>query len=811
VLTVLLATALAISGRVIDPSGAAVPHATVTIRKVGTVTTDDGGRFSIPAPAGRYRLEVSAGAAFSTARQDITVPGEPLTIQLTLAKVAETVEVSADEVRPSVDATNLDTTKLSGATLEQMPVFDQDLIGALTPLLDPSAIATAGPTIVVDGVEMNGIGVARAAIDAITINEDPYSAESNRPGRGRIEITTKPAGGDIHGTLNFTFRDAALATTNYFAAAKPPGHRTSIEGTLTGHAFLLSFSQQKDASTAIVHAITPSGLFNQNVPAPSENLEIALRGSRDFNERHHASLQLNYDRSARNNRQVGGLVLPEAGVNSVGREEDAIFNLQSILNPAKLNQFQLLLEFDRDPTTSRSRAPALIVRDAFTAGGAQSTIVRTESGGKINDAMTLSRKNHTIKFGIQVPNVNRRVWEDQTNQGGTYSFANLSDYIAGRPYAYVVQQGQGRASFWFREYGGFVQDQIKVSPRLSIVLGARYDWTGYFHDTNNFQPRMSFAWGARKGTVVRGGAGTFYDRAGVAPIASVLLHNGSELRSFTVLDPSYPNPPAIVNTPVDVTRIAPDIQIPHTNHFGMSVEQQLNKSAALTIGYRGSRGYHQFRSVDINALAPPDYTTVPDPQYGHIQQIRSDGRQRSDALEISFRGKVGKSFTAQAQYALAKTKNNTGGVFWYPANMYAPADAEWGRADFDQRHRLSLIGTVKRGNWLQFGISARFYSGLPYSETAGEDLFHTGLSNARPPGVGRNTREGRGTRDVDVRWAHDLTLTKSKSVTMSADIFNLLNHPNFAGYVGNIRSPLFGLPTTASAGRRLQLSVSSKF
>ncbi|MDQ6801389.1 MAG: TonB-dependent receptor, partial [Acidobacteriota bacterium] len=808
---IFLAAALAISGRVIDPSGAGVPHATVTLRNIGTVTTDDSGRFSMQAPSGRYRLEVSAGTAFSTARESITVPTEPLTIQLALAKVAETVEVNADDVRPSVDTTNLDSTKLSGTTLEQMPVFDQDLIGALTPLLDPSSIATAGPTIIVDGVEMKGIGVARGAIDEITINEDPYAAESNRPGRGRIEVTTKPAGGDLHGTFNFTFRDAALATTNYFAATKPPGHRTSVEGTLTGHSFLFSFSQQTDDSTAIVHAIKPSGLFVQNVPAPSENLEIALRGARDWNEKHHASLQLNYDRSARSNRQVGGLVLPEAGVNTVGREAAAIFNLQSVLNPAKLNQFQLTLEFDRDPTTSLSKAPALIVRDAFTAGGAQSTIVRTESGGKISDAMTLSRKNHTIKFGIQVPNVNRRVWDDQTNQGGTYSFANLSDYIAGRPYAYVVQQGEGHAALWFREYGAFAQDQIKVSPRLSIVLGARYDWTGYFHDTNNWQPRMSFAWGARKGTVVRGGAGTFYDRAGVAPIAAVLLHNGSELRSFTVLNPSYPNPPAIAATPVDITRIAPDIQIPHTNHFGMSVEQRLNKSAAMTIGYRGSRGYHQFRSVDINALMPPDYATIPDPRFGHIQQFRSDGRQRSDALEVSFRGKVGKTFTAQAQYTLAKAMNNTGGIFWYPANMYAPADAEWGRADFDQRHRLSLIGTIKRGNWLQFGVSARFNSGLPYSETAGQDLFHTGLSNARPLGVARNAHEGRGTRDVDVRWAHDIALTKSKSATLSADIFNLLNHPNFSGYVGNIRSPLFGLPTTASAGRRLQLSVSSKF
>ncbi|MEA2238092.1 MAG: hypothetical protein QOC81_2816 [Thermoanaerobaculia bacterium] len=823
-----------VTGTVTDPSGAAVAGANVSVRGTTNVSavTDDLGNFRIGAlTPGRYRLDVNSGDDFKPLRRDVNVSPAmaPIVIQLSLAAVEESLDVTADDARPSVDtAANLDTTTLSGAALDQLPVFDQDFVGALSQFLDPASIATGGATIVVDGVEMKSAGVPKSAVQEISINDDPYSAESSRPGRGRIEIITKPGSGHLRGNVNFTFRNAALATRSYFAPAKPPEQRQAAEGVLSGPigkegtSYLMTFSRQNDDAAAVVHALTPDGAFDQTVAAPSTNTEFMARVTHDWNEKHRGSLQVNWKRSANQMQGVGGVVLPQAAVNASSREDDLFFTVHSILTPERLNQFQLTFEFNREPSTSLSTLPGIIVRDAFTSGGAQSTILRTESGGKLNDIVTISHGKHIVKFGVQIPNLNRRVWDDETNRGGTFSFATLADYAAGRPYAYTVQQGSGRVSLWWREYGAFVQDQVRLSPKLQASFGLRYDWQAFFHDANNFSPRLSLAWSPVKDgkTIVRGGAGLFYDRSGVGPVASLMLHNGTTLRSYTILNPSYPDPFAggvsLANVPANVTQLAPDVQIPYTLQYSVGVERQLTKSLSFVAGYRASRGHHLFRSVDVNAPLPPDYTSVPVRSLGHVQQIRSDGRLRSDAIELTFRGRAGKHLSGQAQYTLSRASNDTGGIFWYPSNQYAPVSAEWGPADFDVRHRLNLLGTLSAGRWGNFGLSARFTSALPYSETAGTDPFHTGMSNARPAGIGRNTLRTSGYRNVDLRWSHDVRLSEAKGekgseLTLSVDAFNILNHPNFAGYVGNVRSPFYLSPTSVSPGRRLQLSAEVKF
>jgi len=64
-----------------------------------------------------------------------------------------------------------------------------------------------GVTLIVDGIQTTSVPSA-SAIQTVTINQNPYSAEYNRPGRARIKITTKPGSSEYHGTMNFLFRDA---------------------------------------------------------------------------------------------------------------------------------------------------------------------------------------------------------------------------------------------------------------------------------------------------------------------------------------------------------------------------------------------------------------------------------------------------------------------------------------------------------------------------------------------------------------------------------------------------------------------------
>ena len=107
---------------------------------------------------------------------------------------------------------------------------------------------------------------------------------------------------------------------------------------------------------------------------------------------------------------------------------------------------------------------------------------------------------------MNVPDWSRRGFDDQNNFGGTFFFATLADYAAGRPYAFRQQQGSGHVVFWQKELGGFVQDEWKPRSNFSVTLGLRFNWQNYLGDNNNFGPRLAFAWAPRKQrkTVFRG-------------------------------------------------------------------------------------------------------------------------------------------------------------------------------------------------------------------------------------------------------------------------------------------------------------------
>src|SRR5213078_3375309 len=148
------------------------------------------------------------------------------------------------------------------------------------------------------------------------------------------------------------------------------------------------------------------------------------------------------------------------------------------------------------------------------------------------------------------------------------------------------------------------------------------------------------------------------------------------------------------------------------------------KRATASAAYRGSRGIKLYRSRDANAPLLPDYTLRPDPAVGTLRQIESAGRQTGNASDLTLQGELTRRITALAQYTLSETRNNTGGIAWFPANQYNPV-GEWSRADFDQRHRFNLLGSVSPGRRVSVGIGLALNSGSPYTITTGTDPYHT--------------------------------------------------------------------------------------
>ena len=193
------------------------------------------------------------------------------------------------------------------------------------------------------------------------------------------------------------------------------------------------------------------------------------------------------------------------------------------------------------------------------------------------------------------------------------------------PYAFTQQQGNGDLAFLEKQLGAYIKDDWQVRPGLSLAFGLRYDWQNYFHDNNNVAPRFSVAYapGNKKTNVLRAGVGVFNDRSGPVVIADVLHSQPGGLIKYVITDPGYPDPFASAasrrRTPPSIVRLAPDVQIPQTLQYSVGLDHQLQKTLTLSLTYTGARGYHLFRSRDVNAPPPPLYLTRPDPAYGAVR------------------------------------------------------------------------------------------------------------------------------------------------------------------------------------------------
>ncbi|MEA2175578.1 MAG: hypothetical protein QOD00_3170 [Blastocatellia bacterium] len=826
-----------LTGVVLDQTGAAIAGAKVELSVGDTsprsTTTDQSGgfRFNRIRPA-NYQLKVTS-EGFEPTTVEVTVgaqPSAPLQISLAVKSLYLETTVTSETTQINTDSgDNQDSVALTEQSLSNLPVFDQDYVGAMSRFLDPGSVGTSGATLVVNGMEVNNLGVSSSAIKEIKINQDPYSAEFQRPGRGRIEVTTKPGSTDYHGSFNFIFRDAHFNARDAFALVRPPEQRRIYEGYLSGPvrrskktSFLLSVNRNDEDLQSVVFAQGPAGTIQENVAAPMRNLLFAAQISHALSETNNFSIRYSYLRERTTNQGVGGTILPEAGINYRNLEQEINYSQQTVFSPKLVNNFRLLLGVERQSNASLSRDPKIVVLDAFTGGGAQADQLRTEYHAQMMDTLSYSTGKHLLKGGINIPDLSRRGLNNNTNSTGTFYFSSLNDYLQRRPFSFTQQQGNGHVIFLEKQLGLFVQDAYHLRKNLMLSVGLRYDWQNYFHDNNNFAPRFSFAYapGTSQKTVMRGGAGLFNDRSGARPIQDILLFNGSRLRLYVLPNPGYPDPlsagASLTGQPVSVTRLEPNINIPYLIQYSFGVERQLQKSTTLAVTYLGSRGVDQFRSRDINAPLPPTYAARPDAAIGVLREIESAGRRVSDSLEVSLRGNVTRYFNGMAQYRLASSHDDTSGINYLPPNAY-DLSGEWSRSDFDRRHRFEMLGTLNPDKLFNLGVSLSLYSGLPYTLTTGLDEFHTGTANARPAGVRRNGLQGPGYVDLDLRWSRELSLIKGKKKdegvkgTIAVDAFNVLNKVNYVSYVGNLRSPFFGQAVAAQPPRRLQLSFRLKF
>jgi hypothetical protein len=526
--------------------------------------------------------------------------------------------------------------------------------------------------------------------------------------------------------------------------------------------------------------------------------------------------------SAERERQIGGVggfTLPEAGSQERGRQHRLDFNHKWFVTPHWFTDLSVRVSRERE--TSESDLPGvrqIVVEDAFTAGGAQEDEFGRETEFELAYISSWSRGNHFVRSGFLIPDWVRESSFDRSNFDGTYRFASLADYQAGRPFSFTQRSGEPALSVGAFQVAGFIQDDIRLTSNVTLGLGARYDHVSFLDDGNNFAPRMSLAWAAGKErkTVVRTGAGIFYDRVGAGMLSDTLRFDGRRLRNIIITNPSYPDPTTaagdLAETPPNIVRFAPDLPVPYQTQFSFGVERELRRSLTLAVNYTWVRGTKLFRSLDRNAPLPPDFGR-PDPVFGEVRELESSGTQKSHGLSVNLRGRLFGIFRGAVLYSLGRSYNDVGDEDDLPPNSY-DLRGQWARADYDRRHRVRVLGTFDLPWAIELGTIFSTETGGPYELTAGRDFNRDGMAIERPEGVARNALQGPGETGLDVRLAREFKLRPGEDtpvIEVRLDAFNALNTVNVEQVVGNLSSPFFGQPVSADSARRMQFSIEFEF
>jgi hypothetical protein len=807
----LLLLAVSVSGIVTDPAGLPVAGAEV-IADGRRVVTSAEGKFNLPDLRGRITVEVRAPGFANYTRTVDTARERNLRVQLEIGALAS--EVTVSDTAPVVEppAAVLDT-----ELLDQLPVLDGDVLGAATALLDNTGFGE--PTVIVDGVETRE-PVRASSIKEVRIAQSGYSAEYSRPGSSRIEIVTKRGSDEFHGDVDVLFRDYRLDARNAFAAFRPEQTRQRIEGEFTGplgrskkHTFEAEAEVDSDNEQAVVFAIRPDGIVQANAPQPEREIDWGLRVNRYHSDRHRFSIRYSGDRTDMSGLGAGDFVLPEAAYRQTERSHRFGFEHHWFAGPNFFTALSLRSGRYRDTSVSLQPAePRIVVREAFTAGGAQQDNRSTRYSTELSYAASVSAGKHTVRTGVQVPDFERYRLTDLSNFGGTFVFASLADWELRRPLSFTQNTGTGQVAYTSVVAAVFVQDEIRLRRDASLSLGVRYEWQRFARDADNIQPRIGLAWRAG-GITFRAGAGVFHDRVPGSSIFDSLRFDGIRLRQVLTLSPPFPDPgTGLEQLAPNIVRLSAGLRSPRLVHVGASAEKKINN--ALTVGATWSigRGSGLLRSIDRNAPLPPTFVR-PMTEFGILEEIEPSGRLATQSLALNARINAGRRVRAGVMYSLGRVMNHADG----PGNL--PPDSldlsrEWARAGFDRRHRFRMFGTVAFPAKFALGTIFEAGSGRPYEWTTGRDLNRDSIADERPAGIFRNALEGPGEAELDVRLSREFALRPGEDapeLTVSLDAFNALNRVNYSRIAGNELSPFFGLPTSADNARRLQLSIGLSF
>src|SRR5256884_1124931 len=363
-----------VRGVVQGPDGTVVPDANVALTAAAeaqprTTTTDEEGGFAIKnVPEGEYVLRVNA-PGFKEAQMAVTVGStalRPLRVKLKISSVTEKVTVNASSQPILLAEENHDDVQFNEHMTMNMPSKDGNPLAVPSLFLAPSVFGngSSSPQIIVDGVESSALDLPASSVKNVTVDQNPYSAEFGRPGKARLEVTTKRGvRSRYRGNIVAIFRNSALDARNAFASVRPLQQRgigeVEVDGPISRTAsFLLSGRYHLFNDSPVVSALTLSGPAIENVTAPVRSTHLFSRIDKTLTRFHRMSVLYKFLNRKLDNQGIGGFYFPQRGKKSFKHEkEDKILG-----NPTpagkSLEHVRLNYKEERRSTASVNSQPA---------------------------------------------------------------------------------------------------------------------------------------------------------------------------------------------------------------------------------------------------------------------------------------------------------------------------------------------------------------------------------------------------------------------------------------------------------------------
>ncbi len=878
-----------------------------------SVTTDESGVYRSPLlPLGTYRITAEAASFKKFIRDGITLTtGQTATIDVPLqtGDIKEVVTVSADTSVADAGKTDMgrvmNTREVQNLPLISRNPYNFALLqanvtgrpsrGFANPMINANGYLRRVNYLLDGNTNTEGTRgslrlmlISDVYVSELQLVTNGFAAEfGNTPGL-IMNVVTPSGTNALHGAVSYRFRRPSFYSRPFFFSSPEdvPDNRAddiaaAVGGPIVNDRWHFYFGYEYDnrddkAAAVRLLTITPenrsrligaglsASIFPIAVPFQQSGPYYIFRTDAQLNDKNRLSIRFNHSDILIKNSIQGMLNTLDRNVDAF-TEDYALAAQIASYSSKTINELRLQHVTRTNPGTVGIRnetsgiGPSIVITSLANFGspegaGETDTIYKPLRITQFQDNLTQTLGEHLVKFGGGFNFYNDTV---RSATFSRYTFSSIDAYIAARngtnPRSYTdyretfgEQEISYKAAFW----NLFVQDDWKLTTRLKINYGLRYDLykipeadpasrfsasQEFNVDKNNLAPRIGVVFVLGEGnrpTILRLGAGIYYDQPLLAMYSRALQNNGNAGFFTLNFTPSSINAPAFPNTfsgslpsgsvlpPQDIDTVAPDFETMYAFHSNIQLEQAITEDLSFAVGFIHSAGRHLPIYRNTNVINPirsladgrpvfsrtVDASTRFDPRFNNILMVESAASSEYNAVTLQLNRRFSRGLQFSLNYTLAKaaddapeqnttTGNIQGLVLSDPTNRRLDQGASF----VDQRHTfvMSIVGrpqfTLKNRtlNYIvrnnQVGIIATANSGETFNVISGLDLNGDGiLTSDRPVGIRRNAGKTPPQYNIDLRYSRFFYFSERFQLEVFAELQNILNINSITGY-SNVR------------------------